>query len=415
MLALQGDGLFEWVIKVEHAADWVLEKSGYKRNVCKTIGAILLIAPYFRPEYIMFFGGAPVKAFFLVWSIVAMSISIVLVVLRGKASTPFLLTVSLPLAILVSTLVNGGSLEIWLYQWGACIGVAALVFAGGKSNIRWMLWAMLSVTSVLVFTNLVFCFVFPNGSMWDPYPAYDKGMYTFFSHRNQIFQIALPAIVSSSVLDEMLGKRLSLRSVVLWVASIITIALAPSVTSALSLAFLLVVLLLRRFSLARRFLNAATYGIASCFAFLSTVVFRFQELLGDNLFAVVGKDASFSGRLGLWDKALHLLEPSQYLFGIGMKWTYIPRDGRLFSAHNQFLHVLCIGGIVGTLCFLGTLLVAVICLYRARGSRIAYLLAAALGAYFVIGIAETAISVGYWFVIAMAMVYGIKKKAFKST
>lgn len=399
----------EWMIMARRGVDWVHGKLGSTRSICKIVCAILLIAPYYRPEYIMFFGGAAVKITLLIWAMLAMLVSIGLVVFRGKTSVRFLITLSLPLAIMVSTLINGGSLEDWFYQWGACVGIAALVFAAGKSNIRWVMWAMLTVAGTLLTVNLLFCLVYPAGSMWDPFPAYDKGMYTFFSHRNQIFQIALPAIISSVALDEMQGKHVSLRSIMLCIVSVVTIVLAPSVTSALSLAFLLTVLALRRFSLPRRILNAATYGLAYCIAFISTVVFRFQEILGDSLFAVVGKDASFSGRAWLWDRSMCLLEPSQYLFGLGMRWTYVPRDGRLFSAHNQFLHVWCIGGVIGSVCFLGTLLATVVVLSRARRRPIAYVLAAGLGAYLIIGIAETAISMGYWFVIATAMVYCDKK------
>lgn len=85
---------------------------------------------------------------------------------------------------------------------------------------------------------------------------------------------------------------------------------------------------------------------------------------------VVQEPAALSGRAYLWQIALHeLADPAVFFSGAGMfGWLRLHEIGlvdasAVYSAHNQWLHVLFSTGIIGLACFLGAIAVL---LWQAR-------------------------------------------------
>lgn len=364
---------------------------------------LFLQVPFFRPEFVISYGGDVASFILCAWLGVTLVVSAFMAARRRTMDWKYALTLLPPMTVLLSTLVNHGSLEIWYVQWGSCIAISTLVFAAKGCCIKEFLAALVFWASLCLLVNFESILLFPDG-LW-PYDInHETRVHFFYGHRNQIFTIALPAITASSLLDCLLDRYISLRTAAIMVVSFITVLLAPSLTSMIAILFLSIVILLRRASGAFRACNALAYSLATMVAFLGVVVLKVQNYFSGLLLGLVGKNATFSGRTVIWDKVFAFLQGREAIVGAGMQtWGYIEVEGRMFSAHNQFLHLWCIGGAVSLFALLVLLAACVSVLFGARRNPVAFVLAAALGAFFIIGTAETAISFGYWMVLAFAL------------
>lgn len=364
---------------------------------------LFLQVPFFRPEFVISYGGDVASFVLYAWLGVTLFVSAFMAARRRTMDWKYALTLLPPMTVLLSTLVNHGSLEIWYAQWGTCIAISTLVFAAKGYCIKEFLAATVFWASLCLLVNFESILLFPDG-LW-PYDVnHEMRVHFFYGHRNQIFTIALPSIAASSLLDCMSDRYVSLRTAAIAIISLLTVLLAPSLTSMIAILLLSVVILLRRAPGAFRACNALAYALTAAAAFFGVVVLKIQNYFSELLLGLVGKNATFSGRTVIWDKVPAFLQGQEVILGTGMQaWSYIEADGQAFSAHNQFLHLWCIGGMVTLLAMLVLLAVCVSVLFKARRSPVAFLLAGALGAFFVIGTAETAISFGYWMVLTLAL------------
>lgn len=364
---------------------------------------LFLQVPFFRPEFVISYGGDVASLVFYAWLGVTCVVSAFMAVRRRTMDWRYVLTLLPPMTVLLSTLVNHGSLEIWYVQWGGCIAISTLVFAAKGYCIKEFLAAVVFWAGLCILVNFESILLFPDG-LWPSDVNHERRVHFFYGHRNQIFTIALPAIAASSLLDCMSDRYVSLRTAAIAIISLLTVLLAPSLTSMIAILLLSVVILLRRAPGAFRVCNALTYALTAVAAFFGVVALKVQNYFSELLLGLVGKNATFSGRTIIWDKVPAFLQGREIILGTGMQaWGYIEIEGRAFSAHNQFLHLWCIGGAVSLFAMLVLLAVCVSVLFRERRAPVPFLLAAVLGTFFVIGTAETAISFGYWMVLALTL------------
>lgn len=364
---------------------------------------LFLQVPFFRPEFVISYGGDVASFILCAWLGVTLVVSAFMAARRRTMDWKYALTLLPPMTVLLSTLVNHGSLEIWYVQWGSCIAISTLVFAAKGYCIKEFLAAIVFWTGLCLIVNFESVILFPGG-LWPGDINHAAGDHFFYGHRNQIFSIALPAIGASSLLDCMACRHVSLRTGVFMAVSFCTALLAPSLTSSIAIGLLSTVILLRRLPGIAKICNALVYAISAAVVFLGIVVLKIQNYFSGFLLGAFGKNATISGRTIIWSKIPDFLQGKEILLGAGMHaWSYIDVGGRAYSAHNQFLHLWCIGGAVSLLAMLALLAACVTVLFKSRRNAIAFVLAASLGAFFVVGTTETAISFGYWMFIALVL------------
>ena len=81
--------------------------------------------------------------------------------------------------------------------------------------------------------------------------------------------------------------------------------------------------------------------------FTAIYVLKIQNLFSTLIIYLLGKDLTFTGRVGLWDRAIEMIK-EKWFFGWGNKnyGSIILRDYYYWYAHNLLLDILLEGGVV---------------------------------------------------------------------
>ena len=215
-----------------------------------------------------------------------------------------------------------------------------------KNDLTFVLTTGTIVFSVCVYCNLLVLVQNPLGLIGDDGEAY----YLLGTNYNQIGPKVIIAFLFSVLLSSR-RKAVIINTIAVAVTGMISLVVVNSMTSAVSMALLLVVYLI---SWNRRFNRLILWGsLAAVILFQILVVFVGNALSpdGSNAFLdLIGKDASFTGRTELWTYSAGYfwdspfwghgyIDPSDYLdsgyfYGISK------------NSHNYIYNILHKGGLI---------------------------------------------------------------------
>ena len=245
---------------------------------------------------------------------------------------------------LASTMLNNGDLYSWAALMLPCAATALSASALCLRRRSEFLWAMFAASAFYLFANLVFAII---EMIYDGCLSFD---YLFYGYRNSTFMVALPALASSLALDSLAGRRITVRTIVIGLVSLLELYIGYSATSFCAfVAVALLVLVVQRTD-SYRFVNGLTVAVVYVALFVGLVVLRFQNIGEFFIQGVLGRSTTFSGRTYIWDQALtDIANGAHWLFGYGIDHSLIvsmPDGQHAFYAHNDLLQFMIVGGLL---------------------------------------------------------------------
>lgn len=369
---------------------------------------LLLTIPLFRPDIlshanqITFIDLSALVDLYKYWGLAAGMCTVLLFVLVGRRGIFAYLATAVIALVLTSTIMFDGNTGRWFVYWLPSAIMALLVASTCRHFYRELLLAVLLVTFVMEAVNFASVLLFPEG-MWTTDKVAEGGNY-FFDHRNNAYKLLIPMILCSFLLDRLNGKRIGVRTVLLMLLSFAQVVLALSVTSTVALTLFILFLLIVQLKCARGFLNGINFLFASILTSLLVVGLRIQDMFGFFVEGVLRKEVTFTGRTYIWDKTFELFRGVRHtLFGYGVSgYKHLSINGQPYPhAHNEFLDLWLNGGLAALIIFLCALGVLAWSLFKMRHNWEIAVITAAIGAYYVIGLAEPIICSSFLFVAAL--------------
>lgn len=374
------------------------------------VGVALVLLPLFEPRSLTYV--AELNPLNTLYSFGKVLSGLVVLFLLGKGRVINLFSIGIALfsgAMLFSALMAGDDFARWLSGYGAYSLVAFFVAALHENHDKELLQGVLVVSLTLLLLNFASMIAFPNGlylqegsSQIDNY---------FWGHRNRTYQIAVPAVLSSLLLDNMKGKRLGSRSLFILMISYIEVIAKFSVTSFVALSVFTIGFILMRIDGVRKLLNPGVYGFGYFIAFVLIVLMRVQVHFGDFLRTVFHRPVDLSGRTEIWDLVFHFMDESHALTGYGLsagEYLRVFKTG-FAHAHNEVLNIWFCGGFIALAFFIFIVILALLKLYGARRSQSCSLIGLGLCCLFVIGLTEVVSCSAFYFILAFGYCEGIRK------
>lgn len=367
-------------------------------NPCVLIAIVaLLVIPMMPPSPSILYNwheGMLVEIF-RVWRWASVLLIVFVFSLCGSLKNPFVITmIALCGAVFASTYVNDGSYQDWAYDWFAYVSVVLLVATLCKIRPKELAWGILVATTSMAICNVVSIVACPLG-------VYDPLVY-FYGNRNIAYQLSFLMMTCTLLLDGMKGVSFSVRTLVVVLLAVVQVALARSATSCIALIFAVIGLILIRWNAPRKALNGLTMVVSSLLSFVLVVVCRIQDYLAP-LVSALGRNVTFSGRTPIWDLVLGLFNGEGAVFGYGVSGNaLIQVNGIHYAhAHNIYLDVWFLGGLVALLAMGVLVLMGAFRLYKLRSVPCFAMLAVMLGAYLIVGITEPMTRVSFFVFLAL--------------
>lgn len=254
--------------------------------------------------------------------------------------------VSFLICILISdpSIVN---FNTWLTLTCAVSGFALLFERYSYMSVVPRLYKYMYLLTVL---NTVLYFIMPQGFEY-VVSAYD-GLSRFGKHSGLIStdNNMAPFIIAFLILGEVCyEKRIVPKSyyVGMWVLSWLTMLLCFSATGLIGLFVYSLITLITRTQLKRINIKLRHIALILIVAFLAVYYLQVQKLFSFLIIDVLGKDLSFTQRIGLWTKSIQMIK-ERPLFGYGNRnyGSIILRNNYYWYSHNLILDILLEGGIV---------------------------------------------------------------------
>lgn len=203
--------------------------------------------------------------------------------------------------------------------------------------------SLTKLTALYAIINTVFLVVSPE--FFGAELSYRR--YCFISNDNSLLPFLLPSMIICLVYLELVGKRESMmRFFLVFLIYGLSIYIVWTGTGVILFTLFIIFALLRRTGI-WKFLSVKKVALISGVSVFLFVRFRIQDYFVQ-LFSVVQKDMTFSGRTTIWALGLELIKES-WLFGSGMSESdllFSIGSTRDFTVHNQFLQFIIWGGVI---------------------------------------------------------------------
>lgn len=203
--------------------------------------------------------------------------------------------------------------------------------------------SLTKLTALYAIINTVFLVVSPE--FFGAELSYRR--YCFISNDNSLLPFLMPSMIINLVYLELAGKRERIMGFILvFLIYGLSIYITWTRTGVILFTLFIILALLRRTRI-WKFLSVTKAVFISTVSVFLFVRFRIQDYFVQ-LFSVVQKDMTFSGRTTIWALGLELIKGS-WLFGSGMTESdllFSIGSTRDFTAHNQFLQFIIWGGVI---------------------------------------------------------------------
>lgn len=370
-------------------------KRVFPDSIFVTVVFFAVLLPFFEPAYIEdcfpFLDTAV-----LLWKIVGICI-ISILVLRSYGFSLFVTSVAaLHLLIVFVTILNSGNVlyafKTFLYVVAICLAFDLCIKRDAVMFVSLIKWYFFIILIISISTSALH----PEGLYYSTTGVYsqlssnDNAVRYFLGHKNGIVTFLIPGILAS-VVSWLLSKQLKnmIFALVFIVLATINAFIVDSATSLIICIAIIMAMLLSKMRLIQNS-SPLIWIAAALFLNLAIVFFHIQDFFID-LFGVMGRDATLSGRTIIWDWAIFWIEQNP-IFGYGIE-NVIDSSSRfgfgvITSAHNILLTTLYHAGAIG----LALLLVCIflVCLkLKSSKSRIAAFLKIFISLLLIMGTVES--------------------------
>lgn len=251
--------------------------------------------------------------------------------------------------LVANTWIQKGAFETAVESMYKTIGLILILNYWLLQNADDVIKVLMIVFEMLIYTNSVLMLLFPQG-LYNQSAGQTK-FYWLFGHQNQTILYVLCAILVAVLYHYCIysGRLFCVRSLLLILAGIWMIVYAWSATAMMGIAIVFGMMFLYKIKIHL----GVTTGIAFSFLiFLGIIIFRQQSFFSWLITNVLHRSMTFSGRTGIWDKALDCIKGA-VIWGYGYEnWRMAKSRFGFNTPHNRYLYILYQGGIVLFIVFL---------------------------------------------------------------
>lgn len=257
----------------------------------------------------------------------------------------------------LSCIVNGQDLFAW------CVEIANLFFyiiilkysMYRKKDLKAFIAVLTLLLGILFLSNIVGLIFYPTGIWITVSSSFVEARNNFLGLDNQITPIMLLALIIFCMFGHYFSKKMSLFLIILIYINCIFLW---SATAIVSLALLLIIFMLN-------LLNSKLFNIKlillMVIIIMVLITFFNYQLLSDWILKILDKEATFSGRFILWNKAIKmfLLKP---IIGYGRNTMEGLSKGS--HAHSFYINIMLQSGVIGFIIFLSLIRISCVNFYR---------------------------------------------------
>lgn len=326
-----------------------------------------------------------------IYSLVQMGILVSLVIanLRRKKIGQYWIVMGLFFAVLC--LASLGSEKMLIHALSESVRVigfcSLLAHAAKRGRAQAFFKALWVVMAVLVVVNTFTMIVYPTGLYRDEQDYWQNWI---LGYKNSYIYYYLLWIMADLYLAYTNRGKFLLRNYLLIIILLAIAIMSESMTSAAGLAVILVLLPCYHFFQKHpRILQPAKIFVAYVAAFLAVIVFYIQDHFANLIEQIFSRNATFTGRTYLWQKAFEDIG-ERPLLGHGYRSpVYDLESGReAVTTHNFILDVMYKGGIVA-LALLAYLAILAMRPLKRTSNRMTYAWVIILIAFLIMSIVET--------------------------
>lgn len=326
---------------------------------------------------------------------------------RVTIDAPIVLTVAFVGIALATTAINGQFTTLFLQTLFSEVILNLVIQIALRRKSALFVKLSFCIIGFYVAANLVFILMnistHPDGF----YQSIDSDAMAgvwLLGHKNQLRNWIIPLIALSYLWDIASEKSVTVRTLTTTAVGILSAYYSDSATTFIVL--LVVGILLIVATIWKRYgtpvLNPVNGALFTGTIFFVCIFMRripiFESFIND----LLGRDASFTGRTGIWDRALSGIIKNP--FGLGYFTTtksILATDGGYIvnHAHDAYLDTLLKYGVCGLAAFLGLIVCAIRALQKQGSARIRMTLSACLVAFLVCGVFGELFNGGFAFVV----------------
>ena len=264
--------------------------------------------------------------------------------------------------VFIFTCLNHNSLFVALYYSTTLGGFAVLIDMQMREDPVFVAKFVTRTYGMILIMTLCFQLLAPTAF---GVAATSGNNYNFWVSDNEMGYVYIPLMVASACADYWKNNRLTKKTAVLILISLLSVLLAWSGTCVIgmlimTLGFVLAVLDIKNIDFRKLFTIAVVLS-------LGILVFRIQDIFSEIIVGFLHKDLTFTGRIYAWDLAIKRIVENMFV-GYGTI-----NGGRLtifdvwantdsVSAHSYILEITLQGGLVG--------LGAIVSAYIVAGSKL---------------------------------------------
>ena len=304
-----------------------------------------------------------------------------------------------------STIMNNGSITFLITEAYPTLAICLLIELGIKNKSKQLIEAFTTVLGILTLINFITMIVDPDG-----YHVKEKVLF-FMRHRNQLAPLYILTVVMMDLRNNYFqSKNSKIQLILTFIISTFMIFHAGSGSNIIAWIPIIIYFFLPFLLKKTVILNIRSYLLFYVILFFSVVLFNIQERYAGLLYRILRRDATFSGRIQLWNIAIEMIK-NRPLIGYGMAESvniiYSPTKEVYYSTHNQFMQLLIEGGFISLLVFCGIAYLAFNKLYEYRNSEASKILSIGI---FSIALVLFSEAMGFFdFLILFAFAFNIDK------
>lgn len=358
----------------------------------KTIEMFILTMCVFKPLCMDFF---TVTSWF--YKIVSLaSFAYICLKFINLQKKPFLQTnliIFLEGITLFSTIIYHGNIDGALWKVISLVYIAMLVDISVKEEkIELLIRNMMIHLELCTYINALTVLFKPNGFFSRSISAYGKTQEWFLGSDHYFIIWAVPAFLISWIFKEYTGEKYRC-----YILCIVTVAIQFIRGSATGIVGVMIFTIWLVIPWIKKFMTPIKSMLIASILLLAVVFLRNADFLEPLIVNVLGKDMTFTSRLGIWDNAIKaIIEKPIIGHGILYSNQIVEQLGQIGEilwkgathCHCQILQVMFQSGIVGLICYLTVIIISFSCYKKYIKTSIAQVGTICLFIFCVISITE---------------------------
>lgn len=304
---------------------------------------IIAIALFFQPAYIGYSNLSGIAFIYLNGIRVVFVIALIKYLVNAKISKYMLILIIYFLIRLVTTIINGNSINAFITEAYPILAICILIELCMKKKTLILIEGFTITLNTLLVINFITLIINPIGYGTE----YDK--FYFLRGGNQLMAFCVLATMFSFI--NWYLKKSAINKFMLWMIigmSTYTAICIKSATGILTWAIIITFLCVPQKLKNKKLFNFSTYSLTYLSIFIFIVILNGQQYFSYIIETILNKSMTFSGRTDIWQIALEKVKIRPILgYGISNNSNIIYYREQYFSTHNEFLQILVESGLIG--------------------------------------------------------------------